>query len=93
MRGVDREPGEVGGSSRLRHAQDAHQEQERGDDLEEEGGHHVVLPEVPGAPAVLAEPARPAGGLAVDSVPVTFDIVRPGESLIEGAIGAPTAAQ
>ncbi len=35
---------------------------------------------------------RSAEGLAVRSVPVTFDIVRPGESLIDGAVGAPTAA-
>ncbi len=40
---------------------------------------------------------RASGGagddLAIDMVPVTFDIVQPGESLIEGAIGAPTAAE
>ncbi len=32
-------------------------------------------------------------GLAVDQIPVTFDIVKPGQSLIDGAIGAPTAAE
>ncbi|MEM8791566.1 MAG: FAD-binding protein [Pseudomonadota bacterium] len=31
--------------------------------------------------------------LITESVPVTFDIVKPGESLIDGAIGAPTAAE
>ncbi|MEM9100249.1 MAG: FAD-dependent oxidoreductase [Pseudomonadota bacterium] len=31
--------------------------------------------------------------LTAESVPVTFDIVKPGESLIDGAIGAPTAAE
>ncbi|MEM7507512.1 MAG: FAD-binding protein [Pseudomonadota bacterium] len=31
--------------------------------------------------------------LTAESIPVTFDIVKPGESLIEGAIGAPTAAE
>jgi fumarate reductase flavoprotein subunit len=31
--------------------------------------------------------------LALETVPVSFDIVRPGESLIDGAIGAPTAAE
>jgi fumarate reductase flavoprotein subunit len=30
-------------------------------------------------------------GLTVETVPVKFDIVRPGESLIEGAVGAPVA--
>ena len=33
------------------------------------------------------------GDLTVETVPVTFDIVKPGESLIDGAIGAPTAAE
>ncbi len=32
------------------------------------------------------------GGLEMKMVPVAFDIVRPGESLIEGAAGAPPAA-
>ncbi|MBY8975473.1 FAD-binding protein [Rhodobacteraceae bacterium NNCM2] len=31
--------------------------------------------------------------LTAEAVPVTFDIVKPGESLIDGAIGAPTAAE
>ncbi|MEM9044698.1 MAG: FAD-binding protein [Pseudomonadota bacterium] len=37
---------------------------------------------------------RQAGAdLTAEAVPVTFDIVKPGESLIDGAIGAPTAAE
>jgi fumarate reductase flavoprotein subunit len=35
---------------------------------------------------------RGPGGLELSSVPVRFGIVRPGESLVEGAVGAPTAA-
>ncbi len=31
--------------------------------------------------------------LTLETVPVSFDIVRPGESLIEGTVGAPTAAE
>ncbi|MEM8699794.1 MAG: FAD-binding protein, partial [Pseudomonadota bacterium] len=31
--------------------------------------------------------------LTTEQIPVTFDIVKPGESLIDGAIGAPTAAE
>jgi len=32
-------------------------------------------------------------GLTLEMMPVSFDIVRPGESLIEGAAGAPPAAE
>ncbi|MEO1494026.1 MAG: FAD-binding protein [Pseudomonadota bacterium] len=32
-------------------------------------------------------------GLQTQQIPVSFDIVKPGESLIDGAIGAPTAAE
>jgi fumarate reductase flavoprotein subunit len=36
---------------------------------------------------------RTKDGLTVETVPVSFDIVRPGESLLESAIGASTAAE
>jgi fumarate reductase flavoprotein subunit len=32
-------------------------------------------------------------GLETQQIPVSFDIVKPGQSLIDGAIGAPTAAE
>ena len=64
QREPDGEAGEACRRERVGDAKNADEEQERPDHFEDEGRDHIILAEVPGPPAVLAEAARPALGLA-----------------------------
>jgi hypothetical protein len=60
---ADGETGEPDRSASLRHAENADQEQEGADHLVDEGRPHIVLAEIAGTPAILAERSAPAGSL------------------------------
>ena len=64
QREPDGEAGEAGRRERVGDAENADEEQERPDHFEDEGRDNVILAEIPWPPAVLAEAARPALGLA-----------------------------